>query len=276
MRATLYLLLAASPAFELAAQADGRMIRGTVTDPNGRAVPYASLHTMGSDRFVADSTGVFSARVAPKGEIALRVTRLGYEPTLVRFTSSGDTSVAITLTPVPRTLEKIEVQSAQISKRLDAQGFYGRLNDRKKGVGSATFITVDDIEARGPIRITHMLQTVPGVRVVNAGASPLEGEIRGPNGCDYSIYVDGQRVHPKTSVMVQAKDRSIDARMAQTSRRNAAAASSSQKARENQMIDIIMTPNVTAGIEVYPRGIGAPGRFPKVGSTCGVAVFWSK
>lgn len=271
MRATVLLLLAASP---LAAQADGRMIRGTVTDANGRVVPYANLQTMGTDRFVADSQGAFSARVSPRGEVAFRVVRMGYEPNLVRFTPSRDTSVTIKLTPIPRTLEKIEVQSAQTSKRLDAHGFYDRLNDRKKGVGSATF-TVDDIEERRPLRITHMLQTVPGVRVVTSGFSQLEGEIRGPNGCDYSIYVDGQRVHPRTAVMVQSNDRSMDARMAQTSRK-AAAAGPKQKQREPQMIDVIMAPNVTAGIEVYPRGVGAPGRFPRVGSTCGVAVFWSK
>ena len=273
------LALIAVVAAPLGAQADGRMIRGTVTDANGRAVPYANLQTMGTDRFVADSLGSFSAKVPARGEVAFRVIRMGYEPNLVRLTPSRDTSVTIVLKPVPRTLEKIEVQAAMANRRLDAQGFYDRLNDRKKGIGSATFITQEDIEERRPMRITHMLQTVPGVRVLSAGYSQLEGEIRGTNGCDYSIYVDGQRVHPRTGAIADGgKDRSIDARMAATSRKTAgaAAAAQAQKQREGQMIDIIISPNTAAGIEVYPRGVGAPARFPRVGATCGVAVFWSK
>lgn len=265
------LLAAICQAAPVAAQRDARVIRGVVTDSSGRAIGFANIQTMGTSRYVADSTGVFGLMVAAAGEVALRVYRLGYEPRLYRIAAGSDTTVHITLTAIPRELEAVQVFADRISKRLTANGFYDRLNNRKKGIGSATFITQDDIAARNPLRITHMLQSIPGVRIVTQRYSGMDGEVRGTNGCDYTIYVDGARTHPRTMALgEQRPDRSLANMMPLTK------AQLKQAPRPSQQIDELVTPNAAAAIEVYPRGVGAPAQFAMASSTCGVAVFWTR
>ena len=265
-RAALLALVAAVP---LAAQNDGRLIRGTITDSAGRAIGWANVQTTGTHRVVADDSGRFSLTMPGDGRISLRIYRIGYEPRMVHFTPSKDTAITIALTALPRLLEATTIEASKTSRKLDANGFYSRLNDRLKGVGSATFFTEDDIRQRNPLAISEMLRTVPGVRVVpgQRGSAHTDFNITGPNGCRFTVYADAARVYPSTLEMETA---SPGLSMQGATRR------APRSSTDDIPIDAIVAVTAAAGVEVYPRGVGAPARFPKVGSTCGVVVFWSK
>lgn len=268
MRLIALLVVIATP---LVAQNDGRLVRGTVTDSTGRPIGWANVQTTGTNRVVADDSGRFSLRSPGDGEIGLRFYRIGYEPKMVTFKPRGDTTISVALTPLPSMLEAVTVEATKTSRKLAALGFYDRLNDRLKGVGSSSFITEDDIRQRNPRMISDMLRDVPGVRVApGQGRSAVRDfTITGSNGCRFTIYSDGTRVYPTTSEVVTGTvGPSLDPN---GSRRPPPGPSA-----DDFPIDAIIGVSAAAGIEVYPRGVGAPGRFPRVASTCGVVVFWSK
>jgi hypothetical protein len=269
----LALLLIACGTTLAAQDRDARMIRGTITDTVGTPIAYANVQTSGQGRTVTNDSGGFSYRAQIKGELQLRITRIGYEPQMLKLNPSGDTSISVKMTPIPRTLEAVGVEVARMNNRLKAHGFYDRMSDRQKGIGSATFITREDIEARNPMRITQMLDVVRGLRIVRKAQVPWGGGrgssndpgtgtaqlptssdedwvILGPGSCQYTVYLDGAMISPRRNVRTRAN--------------------------EPFPIDPYLSPNGTAGIEVYPRGPGVPAQYSLMGETCGVVVFWSK
>ena len=267
MRAVVALTVCAT---SLAAQNDGRLIRGTVTDSAGRAIGWANVQTTGIHRVVANDSGHFSLRMTGDGQVSLRIYRIGYEPKMVHFTPSGDTSISVALTTLPRVLEATEVVATKTSRKLQAHGFYDRLNDRRKGIGSSSFFTEDDIRQRNPLNISEMLRDVPGVRLSRSqirGSAHTDFVITGANGCRFTVYADAVRVYPST---VEMSTGTAGPSMGGGTR------AAPQVSTDDLPIDAIMAVTATGGVEVYPRGVGAPGRFPKVGSTCGVVVFWSR
>lgn len=249
---------------------DARMIRGTITDRGGLPISYVNVQTSGQGRTVTNDSGGFAYRAQIKGELQLRITRLGYEPLMLKIDPKGDTTIAVQLTPIPRTLDAIGIEVARSNNRLKARGFYDRMNDRQKGIGSGSFFTREDIEERRPMRITQMIETVRGVRLVRKAQSqfgrspndpgtgtaqmPPSSEedwvIVGTGGCQYTVYLDGTMVSPRRNV----------------------------RTRQNEPfpIDPFLSPNATAGIEVYTRGPGVPSQYAIMGETCGVVVFWSR
>jgi len=225
---------------------DVRNIRGTVTDSAGRPIVYATVRTTGQSRTTTDDSGRFYYRAIQRGELSLRVLRMGYEPEIIRLSPAGDTTLRITLASIPRLLAANEISAARSSRRLAENGFYARMDQRQKGLGSGSFITQEDIEHQKPNRISAMLDAVPGVRVKRIGGSEVDWIIRGPNGCEYTLYLDGMRISP-TGVK-----------------------------KNVFLIDHVLGPTATAGIEVYPGGAGAPMRYERVLGTCGVVIFWSR
>lgn len=45
---------------------------------------------------------------------------------------------------------------------------------------------------------------------------------------------------------------------------------------EDTQVNSLVNPGSVAGIEVYPRALGAPPEFPMVSSRCGVVLIWTK
>ena len=153
----------------------------------------------------------------------------------------------IVLQPIPRTLSTVVVE-AGVSERLNAVGFYDRLRQRHTGSGSGAFVTAEDIEARKPLRVSQMLDGIPSVRVQKMDATTTRWEIRGPRGCQYTVYVNGARVGPRERMGYM----------------------------QPVWIDELLEPESTAGIEVYARATGAPPGFQMLNGTCGIAIFWTK
>lgn len=270
MRFAVLLLLTAAPL--VAQQPDARMIRGFVMDSTGRRLPWVYVQTSGQGRTVTNDSGQFTYKADAKGDVDLRVFRMGYEPRQVKINPSADTTIAVTLIGIPKTLEAVEIEANRVSRRLQAHGFYDRMEERQKGPGSGVFFTREDIEQRRPLRITQMLEGVRGVRLTrmmqpmspnapsNARGSPGTAQlppssmedfvIQGPGGCTYNVYLDGTLISPKRDL----------------------------KTRNNAglPVDPFLSPNAAAAIEVYARGPGVPARYANMGESCGVVLFWSR
>jgi hypothetical protein len=235
----------------IAQESSARVITGTVSDSSGSAVSHALVQNSAQNRVYADEAGKFRLVLQQRGELTLLVRRLGYQPVELRIDPQRDTIIGIALSPVPQLFEATVVEAERVSRRLQARGFYERLNDRNKGLGSGTFVTREDIELRRPMRVTQMLEAINGVRVVKAGASVLDWQIVGANRCTMTIYLDGSRISPSLS--------------------------SGRGAGANPVyIDQVLGPTAAAAIEVYPRGVSAPAQFQVLNGTCGVVVFWSR
>lgn len=225
-----------------------RVIRGTLKDSTGAPVPHAIVQTTGQGRVVSNDSGFFEYRAVPKGELRLLARRIGYQPLEVRINPSGDTTVRIVLSAVPRRFDTMNVVASAVSGRLSGVGFYERMNDRNKGLGSGIFVTAEDIEQRNPLRISQMLDQMNGVRVQKIGAGYNDFEIRGPRGCKFTVYLNGTRIGPK------GPRPDVDV----------------------VKIDSWLEPSATAGIEIYPRATSAPPHLQMLNGTCGVAAFWTK
>ena len=230
------------------AQDQPRVIRGTIRDSLGARIERAVVQTTGQSRVVSDDSGHFEYRATPRGELRLLVRRLGYSPLELRINPIGDTTIAILLAPIPRRFDPMNVVASAVSGRLRGVGFYDRMNDRNKGIGSGLFVTAEDIEQRNPLRISQMLDQMTGVRVQKIGAGFNDFEIRGPNRCKFTVYLNGTRIGPK------GPRPDIDV----------------------VKIDEWVEPSATAGIEVYPRATSAPPHLQMLNGTCGVVAFWTK
>ena len=124
-------------------------------------------------------------------------------------------------------------------------------------------MTAEDLETRNPMRVSHALNMVPGVRLYTIdgshmavrmntaigmfglNASQREGEKpAGRNeipGCPPLLYLDGTPV-----------------------------------GETDDMLDTIVFPHEVAGIEVYRRASELPAEFSGSRSGCGVIVIWTK
>lgn len=250
LRGILFLQLVASGtggAMLLAQDPSGRVIRGRTVDSSGAGISFALVEQSLSRRTIADESGAFSFRTPSHGATTLVVRRLGYVSATLKLPPGADTAVQIVLEAIPRRLSPVVVE-AQVSERLNAVGFYDRLRQRHWSSGSGTFITAEDIEARNPLRVSQMLDGIPSVRVQKMDATTTRWEIRGPRGCQYTVYVNGARVGPRERMGIM----------------------------QPVWIDELLEPGSTAGIEVYPRATGAPPGTQMLNGTCGIAVFWTK
>jgi hypothetical protein len=248
------MVLAVAAVAASGAQETERTIRGNVRDSSGHAVPHALIQTTGQSRVATDDNGAFDYRTSRKGELRFLVRRLGYSPLELVLNPSRDTTVVIVLAAIPRRFDAIVVEARKISARLHAVGFYDRMNQRNKGTGSGTFITVEDIAQRQPLRISQMLDQIGSLKVFKASADFDDYVFRGPGGpdgiCPYTVYLDGTRIGPRLG--------------------------GSSKWNDEVRIDRFLEPSATGGIEVYPRATSAPPHLQMLNGTCGVVAFWTK
>lgn len=109
--------------------------------------------------------------------------------------------------------------------------------ERRRTSGMGTYITRDDIKARGYTRMGDALRAVKGVRVDCGPVDCSIHMVRSTAGCFPTFYVDG---HVARSF-----------------------------AESTPISDV-------QGIEVYRGGAEAPGEFTGDGAMCGVIVIWTR
>lgn len=164
-------------------------LSGTVTDPDGAAVPEARVllyrqGATGRSATATDSRGVYLFERVQPGRYVVEVEKPGF----------GGTSIATTV-------EQTERLSLDIVLTLEgvAQSVIVTANDAPQTVDevskAVSVVSAEEIQVRNEISLAEGLRTVPGVQVVNLGGpgQMTTMRIRGLRPDAAAILVDGLR-----------------------------------------------------------------------------------
>ncbi|MCY3601073.1 MAG: TonB-dependent receptor [Gemmatimonadetes bacterium] len=239
----------------------GRIV-GRVSDRrSGR--PIEAANVVLSDTLLAedrqrmtDGSGRFMFSDLDPGAYRVTVDHLTFDPLnqLVYLPSDRTVQVDFELSVDPIELAPIVVTALR-EKRLELQGFYDR-RELGEAIGAGVFLTRDDIQGAGAIRVTHYLGRIPGVRTECGGGANNNCVIRMTRGvpslsnrAEYgcmnaNVYLDGVRVI-----------------------RDGGGADDS--------IDNFVSPGEIAGIEVYRGPSELPAEFGGAVGRCGAIVIWT-
>ena len=194
---------------------------------------------------LTDARGRFSLTELSPGQHLVKFSDLGYmtRADSIHVVPGRLTNVRVSLSVDPVELDPIEVSVERREIVLHDVGFYAR-----EAIGFGKFIDREDIEIWAPVKLTNLFTRFPGVEVVPDAGNPLEKYIMlsggRSEGCFPRVVLDG--------MMVQG--------------------GGSRPAR----IDRLLTPDVVAGVEVYPRSAGVPIQYSGTGSSCGVVIIWTR
>jgi hypothetical protein len=231
-----------------------RVLRGRITTTENEPIAYANLTINGGRRYVTDDSGKFEV---PFNTLSAKiiVRRIGFEPTEVNLPVMPDTAIRVRMNAVARTLETQVVTVRSPFVRLDLNGFYARMNEVERGARVGYFVTPEDLAMRNPQNVTDAVEQFPSIRLRPiAGGIPLNRKMRieDRNGCPFTVYLDKVRIQPS---IVSLKP--VD-----------------------EEVNTLVQPHAVAGIEVYPRKVGAPPGYPAYegGGICqaGVVLIWTK
>jgi hypothetical protein len=243
-----------------------RVLRIRATTTAGEPIAYANLQVNGGRRFVSDDSGRFAVPITVVGSAKLLLRRIGFEPTEMTLTAMPDTTVRVAMDAVARTLETQMVTVRSPFIRLDMGGFYKRMAEVQNGARVGYFVTPEDLELRKPQNVTDAVEQFPNIRLApiddgkrDASGAHADGamsrrkfRIEDRNGCPLTVYLDRIRIQPSL-----AGGKEVD-----------------------EEINSLVNPGSVAGIEVYPREVGAPAEFPPANtnslSHCGVVLIWTR
>lgn len=244
-----------------------RVLRVRATTTEGEPIAYANLQVNGGRRFVSDDSGRFVIPIMVVGSAKLLLRRIGFEPTEMTLTTMPDTTVRVAMGAVARTLETQLVTVRSPFIRLEMGGFYKRMAEVQNGARVGYFVTPEDLELRKPQNVADAVEAFPNIRLapIDDGVIDKDGlahadgmmsrrkfRIEDRNGCPLTVYLDRVRIQPSI-----AGGKEVD-----------------------EEINSLVNPASVAGIEVYPRAIGAPAEFPVANtnafSQCGVVLIWTK
>jgi hypothetical protein len=155
--------------------------------------------------------------------------------------------------------QRITGRAAFVS--LDLNGFYRRMKENERGINHGYFITPEDLEFRKPNRITQMVEGIPGVYLRNSGKMIVGAPCpeltpacvpvsRGLYRCVMTVYLDRVRVVGRLGIRPSDLERDL--------------------------VNELALPGHVAGMEIYPRGVGAPPEFQSLNGDCGVVLIWTK
>jgi hypothetical protein len=218
------------------------LVRGRVVDSTGEPIGFAQVRVGPSGEQVTDDAGRFDVALRVPGRLAVAVRRIGYRPLELSLPAMPDTALRLVLNPLVGTLETVHIDADRTVASLDRAGFYSRLRDHERGANTGYFISPEEIDRRRPIRVSAMLEGIPGIKVLPISSKRYA--VHGTNGCSMTVFMDGIRI-------------------------------SSLSAKVATDIDEIVAPTTLAGIEVYSRA-NAPSDYRIADGTCGVLLMWGK
>lgn len=261
---TVVLLCAIATASVAAAQRPYR-ITLTVQDMSAHSVPYANVVRGGANWLIADGEGHLSFSWSAD-RLNLEVRRLGYTPVSVTADIHADTSITVTMSPVPVHLAAQRVVAAS-SARLMRAGLYERLQDVRNGTRTGYFVTAEEIEMRGPARISQVLDKAPGV-FVSKGIL-----MSATNQCQMAVYLDGARFDINGNQQLNADSPGSMWGKIQAAKSHPFGDSDNGRVTG---IDQFISPDDVAAIEIYPRAVAAPPMYQTLNGTCGIVAIWTK
>ncbi len=237
----------------VALPASGQIIGGVVVADEDQASPAGTeirLPVAGAEvelladggrtarRAVTDSLGAFSFSELPAGRFGLRVSHADYLPF-----EAGDIDVrqeeAVSV-EIRLAKEAVPLQPLIVTARVNAAlaGFH----ERRTGSAFGTYLTREEVEARGAGFTTDLLRGLPGIRLkfVRWGVGPAIAMQGGFGVCEPTIFVDGVQL----------------------------------SASAGGSLNDFLTPARIEGVEVYSSISTVPAQFHT--GTCGVILFWTQ
>lgn len=250
---TLAFALTLAVASPVAAQtgAVALLIIDDATDqPIGDAKISAALAGQTADG-ITDAHGRYLYRAPQPGKVVFLIRRLGYNVgALTVEVVNGDTArVTFAMTPSVQTLASVDVRDSMTSVSPFLAEFENRV---KNHVGSATYITRQEIEKRHPVLTTDLFRRVNGLTVDDSAGvlipasrrmpklgKPGEGTRLSP--CPLQVVVDGMVKEPGFGVNT-------------------------------------LPPNEIHGIEIYPGPSTIPAQYGGLrrDAYCGLIMIWTR
>jgi hypothetical protein len=218
-------------------------IRGKLVEQiTDRPVASAAVSLIAvPDTKVAETTtngsGEFTLKATAPGTFRLRTVVNGYRIAVspaIALQNGDEVSFTWRIMPDTIYLQPVVVTANNRRSTSRLGGFYDRMS--RKGFGH--FITRDDIDKRRPFRVSDLLTTVPGLRVV---PGRLGDDVVTTEGCRPAVYLDGIRF-PLLG----------------------------------EHLDNIVNPQDIEGIEVYTHAPEVPAEFMGPGNTCGAVAIWTR
>lgn len=238
------------------------LVSGHVLDTeSGEPIEGAEVILVGEGtetRRETDDSGFFMFPRVPRGEYELIVEHLAYGARSDALEVVGSERVDLQLRMAMEPIELAPLVVGTRRRYLPPQmlEFYERMDQ-----GLGRYITREDIEARKPGRITHMLADVPGVQLLRGGDSSLSlrPHFRRHNRweagrtipCWPTIYVDGERMQDGGPEFGGRPAIDMD-------------------------IDDLVLPADVEGVELYDGAGGLPPRFGGSFGGCGVIAIWTR
>jgi hypothetical protein len=225
---------------------------------------------------VSDDSGSWTLNAPGPGTYLVEAKRLGYQPWIdgpIEIRATDDWQSVYHLNPLAVSLDPVEIRGELTQRYLNFVGFFER---QKSDFGH--FITRDDIERRRGNRITDLLATVPGVRMVPTGdqfgrlSLQLRGGSLARGGlCSPRIFVDGLIFSRGDSRQIGADDWGNPEPLFEES--------PEESVEDWDLgIDAIAHPSSIAAIEIYRSGAQIPVKFggTSIQTQCGVILIWTR
>ncbi len=235
----------------------GRVVGRIVDRDTKRAVEAAQVTLVGEAApRVSDGNGRFSFEGLTPGLYRISVAHLAFEPVeqLLNVPGNRTLEVNFELSADPIELPPLVVTALR-EKRLEIKGFYDR-KEIGENLGTGVFLTREDVQRENPMRVTHLLGRLNGIRVECRGTGARDCMIRmtggSPSlsnraefGCmNANVYIDGVRVVRDNQEMPES-------------------------------LDNFVLPSEIAGIEVYRGPSEIPAEFGGSVGRCGAIVIWT-
>jgi len=234
-----------------AAPLQAQVVRGTVIGVgDGRPIAGVSLALRDQDgevqaRSLSSEQGRFELRASRGGMVRLEVSHLGYADwETANFALATDAllevEVKLGIEAIP--LEPITVIARGTMGQSRTAQFEQRMND--PGRVGGYFIPEEEIARRPMATASNLVLAAPGMSVRLASSSVgLDRNVIMAGDCVAQMFVDGVRISQANGVSV----------------------------------DDLLDPTRIAGVEMYPRALGAPVQYLDASNPqCGVVLFWTK
>jgi len=166
-------------------------VRGIVADSTGAPIPQVDIGIVALHRLIrTDDAGRFAFNRLSGDTIELSFRRIGYQPRTLRVAVAAD-SVRVVMAEQPEILDPTEVSAHTRRLRFGVEEFY-----RRRTLGTGTYFTREEIQARHPHATSDVLRNTPGIRFVRTSSGlgvrfSTTSIVR--RDCMPMIWIDGQR-----------------------------------------------------------------------------------
>jgi hypothetical protein len=278
-RRTGVLIVSALIAYSARLDAQRRMLH--VVGDDSIPVGFANVTVEGERARIADERGEIDLGQSYKSRLTLDVRRIGYEPWFGKL-AVGDTGfiAEIRLKRITRRLFTVKITDSSLMVPSYLRGFYQRMLDRQRGIGTGFYITPEEVEKRNVPAATSLLQGLNGISLGRT-ASGRAYAMSSNGTCMMTVLIDGQRLCPARGCdgtnlpSTPQSQQSSGLSQATTSRRQRAAAARPPTDDYYVLPDNVLTPSEVAAIEVYPRGATVPLTLPTSDQSCGIVAIWT-